>query len=53
MPSRYLVIAVGAVIAIPLIFAALGASRVAGLIFGVLLVVAGVVWMVLGSERDD
>jgi hypothetical protein len=52
MPSRYLVIAVGAVIAIPLIFAALGAGQAAGLAFGVVLVVIGVVWMVVGS-RDD
>lgn len=52
MPSRLLVIAVGGVIAIPLIFAALGASQDAGLAFGVVLVVVGIAWMVLGSRGD-
>jgi hypothetical protein len=53
MPSRFLVIAVGAVIAIPLIFAALGAGQDAGLAFGVVLVVIGVAWMIVGSRGDD
>ncbi|WP_272476846.1 hypothetical protein [Baekduia alba] len=45
-------LAVGAIIAIPLIFAALGAGQQAGLAFGVVLVVVGVAWMFFGS-RDD
>jgi hypothetical protein len=50
------IITIGAVIAIPLIFAALGASRDAGLAFGVLLVVVGIGWSVLesrGPRGDD
>jgi type III secretory pathway component EscS len=50
MGSRATVIAVGAIIAIPLIFAALGAGQDAGLAFGVVLVVVGVAWMLLGSR---
>ncbi|HWH92412.1 MAG TPA: hypothetical protein VNT03_01010 [Baekduia sp.] len=49
MPNRFTVLAIGAVIAIPLIFAALGAGQAAGLAFGVVLVVVGVGWMLLGS----
>jgi hypothetical protein len=52
MPSRTTVIIIGAVIAIPLIFAALGASRSAGLLFGVLLVALGLGWTLFGSSRD-
>jgi hypothetical protein len=51
MPSRtIMIIIIGAVIAIPLIFAALGASQSAGLAFGVLLVVVGLGWSLLGSR---
>jgi hypothetical protein len=50
MPNRLTVLAVGAVIAVPLIFAALGASQAAGLAFGIALVVVGVAWMLLGSR---
>ncbi|HEY6761423.1 MAG TPA: hypothetical protein VI318_18125 [Baekduia sp.] len=50
MPTRLTIIAIGAIIAIPLIFAALGGGRAAGLAFGVVLVVAGVGWMVVGSR---
>ena len=52
MPSRATVIIIGAVIAIPLIFASLGASRSAGLAFGVLLVAVGLGWTLFGS-RDE
>lgn len=52
MPSRtIMIIIIGAVIAIPLIFAALGASQSAGLAFGVLLVVVGLGWSLLGSRN--
>jgi hypothetical protein len=53
MPTRFLVIAVGAVIAIPAIFAALGAGQDAGLAFGVVLVLVGVAWMIVGSRDGD
>jgi hypothetical protein len=53
MPGRtIMIIIIGAVIAIPLIFAALGASQSAGLAFGVLLVVVGLGWTLLGGARD-
>jgi hypothetical protein len=51
--SRTTIIAIGAVIAIPLIFAALGATRAAGLALGVILVAIGVGWSVLGSRPSD
>jgi hypothetical protein len=50
MPSRTTVVIIGAVIAIPLVFAALGASRSAGLAFGVLLVAVGLGWTLLGAR---
>lgn len=50
MPNRTTILAIGAIIAIPLIFAALGAGRQAGLAFGVVLVVVGVGWMLVGSR---
>ena len=50
MPGRTTTIIIGAVIAIPLIFAALGASQSAGLVFGVLLVALGLGWSLLGSR---
>lgn len=53
MPSRTTLIIIGAVIAIPLIFAALGASQSAGLVFGVLLVVVGLCWTLLGSRNAE
>ena len=52
MGNRTTVIAVGAIIAIPLIFAALGAGQDAGLAFGVVLVVVGVGWMLVGSRGE-
>jgi hypothetical protein len=48
---RLLVIAIGAIVAIPAIFAALGGGRHVGLVFGVVLVVVGVGWMYLDSRR--
>jgi hypothetical protein len=51
VPTRLLVIAIGAIIAIPAIFAAIGGGRAAGLAFGVVLVVVGVVWMYFDSRR--
>lgn len=53
MPPRMLVIAIGAVIAIPAIFAALGGGHYVGLVFGIVLVVVGVGWMLLGSRGSD
>ncbi|HET6505641.1 MAG TPA: hypothetical protein VFG42_02520 [Baekduia sp.] len=53
MPSRTTIIAIAAVLAIPLIFAALGATRAAGLVLGVVLVVIGLGWTLLGSRTSD
>jgi hypothetical protein len=53
MLSRTTVIAIAAVIAVPLIFAALGATQAAGLAVGVILVVIGLGWMLLGSRTSD
>ncbi|HEX2104950.1 MAG TPA: hypothetical protein VHF51_14940 [Solirubrobacteraceae bacterium] len=53
MPGRGVVIAIGLVIAAPLIFAAFGASQRAGLIVGVVLVVVGIGWMLAGARRRD
>jgi uncharacterized membrane protein HdeD (DUF308 family) len=53
MPSRMTIIAIGAIIAIPAIFAALGGGRYVGLVFGVVLVVVGVAWMLVGSRDSD
>jgi hypothetical protein len=50
MPSRTTLTIIGAVIAIPLIFAALGASRSAGLVFGVLLVAVGLGWSLISAR---
>ncbi len=50
MSARTIIIVIGAIITIPLIFAALGASQSAGLAFGVLLVVLGLGWTLLGSR---
>jgi hypothetical protein len=52
MPRRVTILIIGAVIAIPLIFASLGASQDAGLAFGVLLVIVGIGWSLVGSRRD-
>ncbi|WP_445151608.1 hypothetical protein [Baekduia sp. Peel2402] len=53
MPSRTTIIAIAGVLAIPLIFAALGATQAAGLAIGVILVAIGVGWSVLGSRPTD
>jgi hypothetical protein len=50
MSHRTTILAIGAIIAVPLIFAALGAGQGAGLAFGVVLVVIGVAWMLVGSR---
>lgn len=51
LSARTIIIVIGAIIAIPLIFAALGASESAGIVFGVLLVVVGLGWTLLGSRN--
>jgi hypothetical protein len=53
LPSRATVLAIGAIIAIPAIFAALGGGHYVGLVFGVVLVVVGVAWMLVGGSRDE
>lgn len=53
MPSRTTIIAIAAVIAIPLIFAALGATQVAGLAIGVILVAIGLGWTMASSRTSD
>jgi hypothetical protein len=50
MNRRLAILVIGSVIAIPLIFASLGASQDAGLAFGVLLVVVGLGWSLIGSR---
>jgi hypothetical protein len=50
MPSRTIILAIALVIAIPLLFAALGASQDAGLAFGVVLVVVGLGWSAFGAR---
>jgi hypothetical protein len=50
---RGLILAIGVVIAAPLIVAALGATQRAGLIVGVVLVVLGLGGMLVGSRRAD
>ena len=52
MPSRNLVLAIGAVLALPLIFAAAGGSRAAGIGIGVLLVVVGVGYGAVDRLRE-
>jgi hypothetical protein len=51
MPGRTTIIAIASVIAIPLIFAALGATQAAGLALGVILVAIGLGWSAIGSRR--
>jgi hypothetical protein len=51
MPSATTVTAIAAVITIPLIFTLLGGGRDAGLIIGVVLVVVGLAWSVIGSRE--
>lgn len=53
MPGRLAIIAIGAIIAIPAIFAALGGGHDVGLVFGIVLVVVGIAWMLLGSRGDS
>jgi hypothetical protein len=53
MSRRITVIAIGAIVAIPAIFAALGGGHDVGLVFGIVLVVVGVAWMLLGSRDSD
>jgi hypothetical protein len=57
MRSTRTLTAIAAVITIPLIFALVGGGRDAGLIIGVVLVVVGVAWSVIGSrgpsDRDE
>jgi hypothetical protein len=53
VPGRGIILAIGAVIAAPLIFAAFGASQRAGLIIGVVLVVVGIGASLVGSRRAD
>jgi hypothetical protein len=53
MSNRMTILAVGAIIAIPLIFAALGAGQDAGLAFGVVLVVVGGLWWWLGARDGE
>jgi hypothetical protein len=51
VPDRRLLIAIAAVIALPIFFAALGGGSGAGLAVGVVLVAAGIGWMLLGQRR--
>jgi hypothetical protein len=54
MRSTRTLTAIAAVITIPLIFTLVGGGRAAGLIVGVVLVVAGVAWSAIGSRgRSD
>ena len=53
MPGRGIILAIGLVIAAPLIFAAFGGTQRAGLIVGAVLVVVGIVVSLAGSRRPD
>jgi hypothetical protein len=55
MPDRRLLTAIGAVIALPILFASIGAGRGAGLAIGVVLVAVGVGSMLVSNSRgrDD
>jgi hypothetical protein len=53
MPTRTIIIVIGAVIATPLIFAALGGGRDAGLVAGILLVAVGLSWSAISARRDE
>ena len=53
MPGRGLILAIGLVIAAPLMFAAFGASQRAGLIVGVVLVVVGIAASLVGSRAPE
>jgi hypothetical protein len=50
-PHRTFVIAIAAIIAIPIVFGAIGGGQAAGLALGVVLVVAGLAWSALGAAR--
>jgi hypothetical protein len=52
MPDRRLVIAIAAVIALPILFASLGAGQGAGLLIGVALVAVGLGSMLVAGRRD-
>jgi len=53
VPGRGLILAIGLVIAAPLIFAAFGGTQRAGLIVGAVLVAIGIVVSFAGSRRPD
>jgi hypothetical protein len=50
LPSRTTLIAIAAVIALPLIFAALDGGRNAGLALGVVLVAVGLCWTLVDAR---
>jgi hypothetical protein len=52
MPDRRLIIAIAAIIALPIVFAALGAGAGAGIVVGAVLVAAGVGSMLVSAVRD-
>ena len=50
MPARTTLLAIAAIIAIPIFFAVIGGGHDAGLALGVVLVVVGLGWSALGSR---
>ena len=52
MDRRRLILVIAIVIALPILFASLGGSGNAGLLIGVLLVVVGLGWMLVGSRAE-
>jgi hypothetical protein len=53
VPGRGIILAIGLVIAAPLIFAAFGGTQRAGLIVGAVLVAVGIVVSLAGGRRPD
>ena len=53
MPNRTVMVAIAAIITLPILFALVGGGRNAGLIVGVVLVVAGLLSGLLGARRSD
>ena len=53
MPDRRLLIAIAAVIALPILFAAIGGGRFAGIAVGVVLVAVGIGSMLVRRDEGD
>jgi hypothetical protein len=52
MDRRRLILVIAIVIALPILFASLGGSGNVGLVIGVVLVLIGLAWMLVGSRAE-